>query len=95
MKTKTMAAVVTLCFCLALAAWPNDKSGKHKAASAAPRVDGEQVYKSNCTRCHNTPPTLTERQASVVVRHMRVRANIPAEQADAVLQYLSESARKE
>ena len=94
MKTKTMAAVVTLCFCLALAAWPNDKSGKPKAPSEAPRVEGEQVYKSNCTRCHNTPPTLTERQARIVVRHMRVRANIPAEQADAVLQYLSESAQR-
>ena len=90
-----LAVAVTLSFCLALAAWANDKSGKQGAASAVRPIDGEQVYKSNCTRCHNTPPTLTERQTRVVVRHMRVRANIPADQADAALQYLSETARRD
>ena len=90
-----LSVAVTLSFCLALAAWANDKSGKQGAASAARPLDGEQVYKSNCTRCHNTPPTLTERQTKVVVRHMRVRANIPADQADAALQYLSETARRD
>jgi len=91
---KSLAVVVTLSFCLALAAWANDKGDKKVPAGAAGRIDGEQVYKSNCTRCHNTPPTLTERQTRVVVRHMRVRANLPADQADAALQYLSETARK-
>ena len=90
-----LSVAVTLSFCLALAAWANDKSGKQGAASAVRPIDGEQVYKSNCTRCHNTPPTLTERQTRVVVRHMRVRANIPADQADAALQYLSETARRD
>jgi len=90
-----LAVAVTLSFCLALAAWANDKSSKQRAASAARPIDGEQVYKSNCTRCHNTPPTLTERQTRAVVRHMRVRANIPADQADAALQYLSEAARRD
>jgi hypothetical protein len=36
---------------------------------------------------------MTERQTRVVVRHMRVRANLVADQADAVLQYLAENAR--
>ncbi len=90
-----LSVAVILSFCLAFAAWANDKSSKQSAASAARPIDGEQVYKSNCTRCHNTPPTLTERQTRVVVRHMRVRANIPADQADAALQYLSETARRD
>jgi hypothetical protein len=90
-----LAVAVTLSFCLVLATWANDKGSKQGAASAARPIDGEQVYKSNCTRCHNTPPTLTERQTRVVVRHMRVRANIPADQADAALQYLSETARRD
>ena len=91
-----LPVVVTLSFCLALAAWANDKSGEQNPARAvaARRIDGEQVYKTNCTRCHNTPPQLTERQVRAVVRHMRVRANIPADRADAVLQYLLENARK-
>jgi len=55
--------------------------------------DGEEVYKANCTRCHNTPPTLNQRQARVVVSHMRVRANLTASDANAVMHYLVESAR--
>ena len=55
--------------------------------------DGEEVYKANCTRCHNTPPALNQRQARVVVSHMRVRANLTARDANAVMHYLVESAR--
>ena len=91
---RALTGIVTLGFCLALGAWANDKSSKQGAASAARPIDGEQVYKSNCTRCHNTPPVLTERQTRVVVRHMRVRANLLAEHSDAVLDYLTETARK-
>ena len=89
-----LAVIITLSSCLAMAARANDKSSKQGAAGAGRSVDGEQVYKSNCTRCHNTPPVLTERQTRVVVRHMRVRANLLAEQSDAVLDYLTETARK-
>jgi mono/diheme cytochrome c family protein len=55
--------------------------------------DGEAVYKTNCTRCHNTPPSLTERQTRVVVSHMRVRANLTERDAKAVMHYLAENAR--
>jgi len=55
--------------------------------------DGEEVYKTNCTRCHNTPPSLNERQTRVVVAHMRVRANLTERDANAVLHYLAENAR--
>jgi hypothetical protein len=61
--------------------------------TAKKSVDGEQVYKANCTRCHNTPPALNERQARVVVSHMRVRANLSSGDANAVLLYLAENAR--
>ena len=91
---RSLPVIVTLSFFLALAAWANDKNGEPNPAGAARAGDGEQVYKTNCTRCHNTPPQLTERQVRAVVRHMRVRANIPADRADAVLQYLLENARK-
>ena len=55
--------------------------------------DGEAAYKTNCTRCHNTPPSLTARQTRVVVSHMRVRANLTATDANAILRYLAENAR--
>jgi mono/diheme cytochrome c family protein len=91
-------AVITLSLCLVLMLEAKDKADTAGAvrgsATALTGVDGEQVYKSNCTRCHNTPPALTERQTRAVVRHMRVRANLVAEEADAVLSYLAESARR-
>jgi len=59
--------------------------------SAPTADDGEQTYKTNCTRCHSTPPALSARQTRVVVRHMRVRANLPARDAEAVLRYLLQS----
>ena len=55
--------------------------------------DGEEAYRTNCTRCHNTPPSLTERQSRVVVSHMRVRANLTERDAKAILRYLFETAR--
>jgi hypothetical protein len=68
--------------------------GKSTPPQSRSRVDGELVYKTNCTRCHNTPPSLSQRQSKAVALHMRVRANLLAEQADAVLLYLAESARR-
>jgi hypothetical protein len=55
--------------------------------------DGEEVYKENCTRCHNTPPAMSERHAKVVSAHMRVRANLTARDANAVMHYLAENAK--
>lgn len=57
---------------------------------AAP-IDGEQVYKSNCTRCHIAMHAYSEKVSRVIVRHMRVRAMLTQEEADAVLGYLLES----
>ena len=83
--------VIVIGACVATAAWAGAKAD---APATTRPVDGEQVYKTNCTRCHNTPPTLTERQTKAVVSHMRVRANLLATQAEAVRQYLMDSAKK-
>jgi hypothetical protein len=79
--------VVFLFSLLAVAADPAKPPQQERAP------DGEAVYKTNCTRCHNTPPSLTERQTRVVVSHMRVRANLTASDANAILRYLAENAR--
>jgi len=49
----------------------------------------DQAYKSNCTRCHAEVPKLDPRQTKTIVRHMRVRANITHDEAEAILQYLN------
>jgi hypothetical protein len=86
---KTSLYFLTPVFVLTLL-WVGTLSG---APAVSKAMDGEQVYKANCTRCHNTPPSMNERQTRVVVSHMRVRANLSARDADAVLRYLAENAR--
>jgi mono/diheme cytochrome c family protein len=61
------------------------------AGLVASPIDGEQVYKSNCTRCHIAMHTYPEKMSRVIVRHMRVRAMLTQEEADTVLAYLLES----
>ena len=88
-----------LCSCvvlLALAA-ANAKSGSNTASASTQSGAsdyGEQAYKSNCTRCHTAPPQLSARQANTVMRHMRVKANLPARDAEAIYQYLLQSDEK-
>ena len=57
---------------------------------AAP-PDGEQVYKTNCNRCHIPIRTYPEKASRGIVRHMRIKAGLTKPEADAVLAYLSES----
>lgn len=61
-----------------------------KAADKTP-LDGELVYRNNCTRCHMAIHTFPEPMMTTVIRHMRVRATLTQAEADAVLKYLSES----
>jgi cytochrome c5 len=81
--------LITLAF--AAAAAKSGTGGRVQPASSNMSLDGELAYKTNCTRCHSAPPTLSPRQAGVVLRHMRVKANLPAGEAEAILQYLLQS----
>jgi len=53
-------------------------------------VSADDAYKQNCTRCHSEVPPVSTRRTKTIVRHMRVRANITAEEAQAILQYLTQ-----
>jgi hypothetical protein len=53
-------------------------------------LSGDDAYKQNCTRCHSEVPPVSTRRTKTIVRHMRVRANITAEEAQAILQYLTQ-----
>ncbi len=52
---------------------------------------GDQVYKSNCTRCHIALRTYPEKMSRSIVRHMRIKAGLTKPEADAVLAYLAEN----
>ena len=61
--------------------------------SAMPKIDeakeGEQRFRINCGRCHHPPEDLSPREARAVVRQMRVRAMLSAEDERLILKFLA------
>src|SRR5262245_49628174 len=52
------------------------------------RLDPDDAYKQNCMRCHVATPTYRPGAEQTIVTHMRVRANLTEEEAEAILEYL-------
>lgn len=57
------------------------------------QLSGAELYSMHCNRCHpeRYPTERTAAQWKTIMLHMRVRANLPAEQARTILQYLQEN----
>lgn len=51
--------------------------------------DGERIFAKHCSRCHNAPEGFSPRIAGTITRHMRVRANLSAEEERALLRYFN------
>lgn len=53
-------------------------------------LNGASIYAANCNRCHpdRFPVERIRSHGNTILIHMRVRANLPAEQAKQVLQYM-------
>ena len=51
---------------------------------------GNQLWSENCVRCHNarSPSAYSRAQWDVIVHHMRLRANLTAEEARKVAEFL-------
>ena len=56
----------------------------------AMRVQGEQRFRANCSRCHVAPHKFPPRMMATIVRHMRVRATITDEDMRLVLFYMTQ-----
>jgi cytochrome c5 len=54
------------------------------------RVEGEQRFRANCARCHAAPHKFPPRMMATVLRHMRVRATITAEDQRLILFYMTQ-----
>ena len=54
------------------------------------RVQGEQRFRANCSRCHAAPHKFPPRMMATIVRHMRVRATITDEDMRLVLFYMTQ-----
>jgi len=49
----------------------------------------DEAYKANCTRCHTEVPKMGPRRTRTVINHMRVRANLTRDEAEAIFEYLT------
>lgn len=54
------------------------------------RIQGEQRFHANCGRCHAAPQKFPPRMMSTVLRHMRVRALVTAEDRRLILFYMTQ-----
>jgi hypothetical protein len=63
------------------------------ASSSESDKGASQLWEENCNRCHNYRPasTYNDYQWTVVMRHMRVRANLTATEEKQILQFLQAS----
>ena len=59
------------------------------AAASNSANEGEKRFQVNCSRCHNPPDSLSPREVPAVIRHMRVRAMLSAEDEKLIRQYLA------
>jgi cytochrome c5 len=69
---------------------PSAKQNKGGTPSAANEsAEGEKRFETHCGRCHVPPEDLSPREAKAVLRQMRVRANLSAEDQRLILKYLA------
>ena len=64
-----------------------------RASTPPQQFTGAELYSMNCNRCHaeRYPTERTAAQWKTILLHMRVRANLPADQARIILKYLQEN----
>ena len=66
---------------------------KQKQKPAVKKLSGAELYSMHCNRCHpeRYPTERTAAQWKTILLHMRVRANLPAEQSRTILKYLQDN----
>jgi len=66
---------------------------KDDGAAPAKKLSGEKLFAINCSRCHTEryPTEFSRVQWQTLIMHMRVRANLPPAQAQAVYKYMLEN----
>lgn len=98
MKRQTLAAALlftSLC-AFARAAVDSARSSPQSPAQVlrdrqhpAATDPGEQIFASNCARCHTPPMTLPQRITGTVIMHMRVRARLSRQDEKLLLHYMA------
>ncbi len=74
--------------------WAEEQKSATQSSTAkkwsASTKGGAQLWSENCMMCHNlrSPTTFNPKQWEIVVPHMRVQANLTAEEARKILKFL-------
>jgi len=93
----------TLALALSLASIPalSMRPERHQdGASSASRTDttarpsttersGEAKFRQNCSRCHQAPQGFSPKISGTILRHMRVRAPLSAQDERGILRFLN------
>ena|ERR1700732_3901352 len=94
MQSALLAAIISTTLVLAQTspgskpATTVEKPGAKPDATKQPDV-GQRKFDANCGRCHSFPEQLSPSITGTVVRHMRVRANLSAEDEKDILRFLA------
>lgn len=56
----------------------------------AARIEGENLFRANCGRCHQPPHQFPPRVMAMAIRHMRVRAMLTEEDMRLILSYMTQ-----
>ncbi len=99
LSAAVVAAILSLLLgALATTGWSAEKKPKSEkaAAPAKKKLSGADLFAIHCNRCHpeRYPTERTAAQWKTIMTHMRVRANLPAEQSKTLLKYLQEESGK-
>ena len=92
------AIAVTLV--LPIAAQTKQTASETKVETTTPvkaePLSGAELWTMNCTRCHTAraPGEFTAAHWETILRHMRVRATLPASQAREIIKFLQSGAGK-
>ena len=78
---------------LVLSTGARPQQGNAAPKASPPKInesgEGEKRFRANCGRCHHPPEDLSPREARAVLRQMRVRAVLSAEDERLILKYLA------
>jgi cytochrome c553 len=88
-----MAALLFLSVFVAMRSSASPPQANAASQTAAKKPDeaaeGEKRFLTNCGRCHHPPEDLSPREARAVIRQMRVRAMLSAEDERLILKFLA------
>jgi cytochrome c5 len=71
---------------------PQDLPTVRQADAAQPASterSGQTKFNQNCSRCHEAPQSFSPRISGTILRHMRVRASLSAEDEREILRFLN------